>query len=106
MMEFKVSTWRSYYDQINILGLYLKDSRPDWEGNPPKFKISLEERHKVESEVAELMKACDDYLDKCHIRPHEPKWYYDRNNETTWASSEKFTFPHLLSRKKYIMIKI
>lgn len=105
-MEFNVKVWRGYYDQVNILGQYLKDSRPDWEGNPPKFKISLEERHQVEKEVEELLKLSSDYLDKYKLYPREPKWYYDRNNETTWASSEKFKFSHLMSRKKYVTIRI
>ncbi len=104
--EFDVRVWRNYYDQINVLGQYLKDSRPDWEGNPPLFQISLEERHKVEKEVEELMRLSDKYLDQCHLRPREPKWYYDRNNETTWASSEKFLFSHLMPRKKYVTISI
>jgi hypothetical protein len=105
-MEFNVKVWRGYYDQVNILGQYLKDSRPDWEGNPPKFKISLEERHQVEKEVEELLKLSNDYLDKCKLYPREPKWYYDHNNETTWASSEKFKFSHLMARKKYVTIRI
>lgn len=105
-MEFNAKVWRSYYDQIKILGQYLKDSRPDWEGNPPKFKISLEERHQVEKEIEELSKMCSDYLDKCKLYPREPKWYYDRNNETTWPSSEKFKYAHLMARKKYVTIRI
>lgn len=104
--EFNVRVWRGYYDQVNILGQYLKDSRPDWEGNPPKFRISLEERHQVEKEIAELLHACDAYLDKCNLRPREPRWYYDRSNETTWPSSEKFAYSHLLPRKKYVTIQI
>lgn len=105
-MEFDVKVWRSYYDQINILGQYLKDSRPDWESNPPKFKISLEERHKVEEEIDNLLKLSNDYIDKCKLYPKEPKWYYDRNNETTWPSSEKFQYSHLMARKKYVTIRI
>jgi hypothetical protein len=104
--EFNVKAWRNVYDQVNILGQYLKDSRPDWEGNPPQFTISLEERSKVEKEIEDLIKMSDDYMDKCYLRPREPKWYYDRNNETTWASSEKFSFTHLLTRKKYVAITI
>ena len=104
--EFEVRTWRNFYDQVRILGAYLKDSRPDADGNPPKFKISLEERHKVENEIAELLAMSDKYLDKCKMHPREPKWYYDRSNETTWASSEKFAFSHLMPRKKYVTIRI
>lgn len=104
--EFSVRAWRSTYDQVNILGQYLKDSRPDWEGNPPKHIISLEERTKVEREIADLLKMNDKYLDKCKLYPREPKWYYDRNNESTWASSEKFQFFHLMPRKKYVTLSI
>lgn len=104
--EFRAGAWRKIYNQVNILGQYLKDSRPDWEGNPPKFTISLEERHNVEREIRDLLKLNDDYLDKCNMRPREPKWYYDRTNETTWASSEKFQFFHLMPRKKYVTLSI
>lgn len=104
--EFNVTAWRNAYDQVHILGQYLKDSRTDWEGNPPQFTISPDERRLVEKEIEDLLKMSDDYLDKCHLRPREPKWYFDRNNETTWASSEKFKFSHLMGRKKYVTIKI
>tara|TARA_R110000868_G_scaffold72542_2_gene211309 strand:- start:386 stop:709 length:324 start_codon:yes stop_codon:yes gene_type:complete len=104
--EFNVKAWRNAYDQVNILGQYLKDSRPDWEGNPPKFTISMDERKKVEQEIADLIKLSDNYLDKCNLRPREPKWYYDRNNETTWASSEKFLFHNLMRRRKYVTLSI
>ena len=98
-IEFNIREWRARYNQINILGQYLKDSRPDADGNPAKFKISLTQRHKTENEIAELMRLNDQYLDRCHLRPKDPKWYYDRFNEETWASSEQFVFwfhPQLL----------
>lgn len=104
--EFTVSAWRRYYDQINILGLYLKDSQYDAEGNPPKFKITLQERERVEKEISDLMKLNDAYLDKCCMKPNEPLWTYDKNNEHTWASSEKFLFGHLLTERKHASINI
>lgn len=105
-MEFDVKIWRNYYDQVNILGQYLKDSLPDWDGEPPKFKITLDERRRIERDIEDLQKRCDAYLDRCKLYPKEPKWYYDRSNETTWPSSEKFIFHHLLPRKKYITVQI
>jgi hypothetical protein len=104
--EFDVNTWRSYYDQVQILGQYLKDSRPNIDGDPAKFKISIEERNRVESEIDELLKMCDNYLDKCKVYPKEPKWYYHRDNPITWVSSEKFQFSKLMTRKKYMTIAI
>ena len=104
-MEFNVKVWRGYYDQINILGQYLKDSRPDWEGNPPKFTISLQERKQVEDEIKQISKLSSDYLDKCKLHPHEPKWVYNPRNETTWASSEKFIFHHFMPKKKYLTVR-
>lgn len=62
--EFDINVWRSYYDEINILGQYLKYSYPDWDGNPPKFIISLSERRKVEKDIAEIIKKCSAYLNK------------------------------------------
>lgn len=105
-MDFDISVWRRYYDQVQILGSYLKDSRPDADGNPPKFTITLEERHKVEGEITELNKLCDGYLDKCKMHPREPLWHYDRNNETTWLSSEKFQYAHLMRRTKYMRVRV
>lgn len=101
-MDFDIRIWRNYYDQINVLGTYLKDSYPDVDGNPPKFYISLSEKHKIEKEIDELMKNCDSYLDKCKVRPKDPLWHYDRTNCTTWASDEKFAYRHLVKTKKYI----
>jgi len=104
--DFNVGVWRNYYDQVNILGQQLKDARPDIDGNPPKYKLSDEERLKIEGEIAELLSMSDAYLDKCKIYPREPKWYYDRSNKRTWASSEKFAFFNLVSRRKYVTIRI
>lgn len=105
-MEFNVKIWRGYYDQINILGQYLKDTHPDWEGKPPKCTISLEERRKIEKEIEQLKKMSNDYLDKCRLHPREPKWIYNSRNQTTWASSEKFVFHHLMPKSKYMNIRL
>lgn len=105
-MEFDVKIWRNYYDHVNVLGQYLKDSYPDYDGNPPKVNLTLKEKTEVLKEIEELQDKCTKYLDKCRLYPREPKWYYDRNNETTWPSSEKFIFHHLMPRKKYVTINL
>lgn len=104
--EFTTRQWRSYYDQVNILGMYLKDSLPDGKGKKPKFQITEEERLKVEAEIAELISMCDKYLDKCRLYPREPRWHYDRFNEKTWASSDKFAYQNLMSNRKNVVIRV
>ncbi len=105
-MEFNINVWRGYYDQVQILGQYLKDSLPDSYGNPAKFKITLVERREAEKEVQHFMKLSDKYLDKCRMFPRERPWVYDRNNELTWASSEKFMFFDLMPKTKNITISL
>lgn len=104
--EFDVNVWRGWYNQVHILGEHLKDTFPDQYGNPPKVKISDEERIQLEKDIDHLLKMSDRYLDKCRLIPHPPKWNFDRNNETTWASSEKFLFHDVLikHKKKYLSI--
>ncbi len=103
---FNSSVWRSIYDQVKTLGKYLKDSRPDIDGNPPQFTITLQERRLVEKEIETLLKKSNHYLDRCKLYPREPKWIYNSSNPTSWASSEKFQFYHLISKKKYIKIAV
>lgn len=105
-MDFEINVWRGYYDQIQALGAYLKDSRPDVDGVAPKFTITLSERHKLEGELVRLTNLCDKYLDKCRIHPREALWPYDRTNETTWASSEKFKYSHLMPKRRYVRVQI
>ena len=104
--EFRVKDWRKFYDQVRILGEYLKDSRADADGNPPKFRISLEERRKAEDNIKNLLKMSDDYLDRCRLYPRERKWKYDRENETTWSSSDKFEYKELMPHKSHVIIRL
>ncbi len=105
-MDFDAKVWRNYYDQVKILGQYLIDSRPDEEGNPPKFTIPLDERREVEKDINHLLKNCDKYLDKCKLHPKDSLWYYDRNNQTTWLSSESFKFANVMSKKRYMTVAV
>lgn len=104
--EFSIAIWRSFYDEIKQLGQYLIDSRPDYQGNPPKFTISLEKRNETEKHIENLMKMSDAYLDRCHLYPRERKWRYHRDNQTTWASSNKFEYAHLMPLETYVKITI
>ncbi len=93
-ISFDLVEWRTYYDMVKTLGQYLIDSRPDIEGNPPKFTISLSERKKIENEIKQLTNDSNAYLDRCGMKMPAPKWFYDRHDEETWASSDKFQFHH------------
>lgn len=104
-MDFEVKVWRNIYDQVQILGQYIVDSLPDAYGNPPKFEITEVERKKAERELEILLKNNDRYLDKCHLRPKDPIWNYDRFNQTTWSSSEKFAYREKVCRKKYMTVR-
>ncbi len=94
---FEVNVWRNIYNKVQLLGKYLIDSRPDKDGNPPAFKISLEERFEVEEQIKRLTSQSNNYLNRCGMRMPSPKWHYSIKDETTWASSDKFEYPHLLS---------
>lgn len=106
-MNFDVNVWRSCYDQVQILGQYLVDSRPDADGNLPKFTISLGERASVEAEIKELTRMSSAYLDKCKLYPNDALWLYNPKNEGTWESSPKFKYSHLMyKRRKKMTIRI
>lgn len=104
--EFDVAVWRANYDRVQAIGAQLKDAYHDWDGNPPLKPISLSERNALEKEIDSIKFESDEYLDRCKMHPNNAKWKYDRNNEITWASSEKFAFAHLLSCEKYVTIDI
>lgn len=105
-VEFEVRVWRNYYDQVNILGQYLKDSKPDEWGNPPKHVISDYERKRIERDIEQLLSQSDKYLDRCKIYANERAWTYDRNNKTTWSSSHTFLFHHLMPKKRHMIVAI
>lgn len=94
MVDLKV--WRDIYDSVQTLGKYLKDSRPDKDGNPPAYTITLKERNSIEIKIKDLISRSNAFLDKRDIKPNPQKWHYDSEDETTWASSEKFAYAHLI----------
>ncbi len=102
--KFEWRVWRNIYDQINILGSQLKDSLPSSCGRPAKIKISLEETNKIENEIKQLTRNCSAYLDSCKVYPLKPYWYYDRNNEETWASSKEFKYKTSMYKRHHMHV--
>lgn len=66
--KFNPRIWRNYYDQVQILGEYLKDSYPDAEGNISKVNISEEEKHKIRVDISQLLRYSDKYIDSVSMR--------------------------------------
>lgn len=104
-MQFNVNEWRRIYDKVQSLGQIIKDSqeRVDKEGNwlPPIHSISQDAAKSIETEIKELLTKVNIYLDACGLRPEPPLWKYDVKDPTTWASSDKFKFKHLISDRRY-----
>ncbi len=104
-MQFNVKEWRRKYDKIQALGQILKDSYPsvDKNGNwlQPLHIISHDSSKSIEAEIKELVAKVNIYLDACGLRPEQPLWKYDVKDPTTWASSGKFKYGHLINMEKY-----
>lgn len=93
---FNIKNWRNYYDQIHILGKYLKDSLPGEHGQKPAFKISVEEQEQIARDIDRLSSRCMNYLDKWHIKAPDPLWVYKKHDKTTHESEPEFAYRHLM----------
>ena len=104
-MQFNVNEWRRMYDKVRHLGQILKDSheRVDKDGNwlPALHLISQDAAKSIENEIKELVTKVNIYLDACGLMPEPSLWKYDPKDESTWASSKKFKFKHLLNTRRY-----
>ena len=95
-MIFNINIWRKYYDRVKELGQRLRDSKIDADGNPPLIDISRTEQDDMQTEIDNLMKRSALYLNVCEMKPRKPLWHYNRLDQTTWLSSEKFKYAHLV----------
>jgi hypothetical protein len=95
-MKFNLQIWRNYYDNVQKMGELLKNSKPDEDGNPPINELSYDAKKALESSIKTLCEKCSGYLDQTATMPKHPLWIFNIDDETTWFSSEKFDYAHLL----------
>lgn len=95
-MEFSIKEWRKMYYKVKEISYMLKQSRPDSDGNPAPFPLPREDRLDLESQIDDLMKKSDQYLDACGRRCPKPLWNYNVKDVRTWPSHESFKYAHLL----------
>ncbi len=95
-MRFEINVWRKYYNRVKELGARLKDSKHDADGNPPLIDISRTEQDDIQIEINTLMRKSAFYLNATNMMPWRPLWHYNRADQSTWISSPKFKFGHLV----------
>ncbi len=95
-MIFNINVWLKYYHKVHELGEKLRDSKVDAEGNPAKVDMSKSEQDDIQTEIDNLMKRTALYLNVCEMKPRKPLWHYNRLDESTWLSSTKFKYAHLV----------
>lgn len=89
-MEFELSIWMNKYRRVREIGRILKQES---EG---VIFLGDTERYKLRVEQDGLLSEQSQYLNSCGY-PHPPiLWRYNLRDESTWASSNKFSYPHLL----------
>ena len=95
-MEFSIKEWRRMYYKIKELGHMLQQSRVDADGNPAPYPLPREERLDLESQIDNLMKKNDRYLDACGKKCPPPLWIYNAQDKRTWVSHESFKYTHFM----------
>lgn len=89
-MEFDIKIWRGYYDRVNELGQYIKEL-------PIHDNEGIKElREELRSEQQTTIEKSDKYLDMCKLKSDDALWQYKVHDESTWISSEKFKYLHLV----------
>lgn len=83
--------WLRYYRRAHSI------KSPASYSKKKKEKIPKEEFEDFIQEVTAITKASSRYLNSKGHYMAKPLWVYDEDDETTWASSPKFAYRHLLS---------
>lgn len=101
-MKLDINEWRRQYDNAQVLGKRLKDSRftQDKKGkwHAPKLELTEEQQKNLEEQITDIIKGCGNYLDACGITRPKPLWIYDEKDKSTWASDPLFAYGHLIKR--------
>lgn len=90
-MEFDLSIWINKARRVREIGLLFKKAADG------EHVFQEGERKKLQHEQDSILASQSQYLNACGF-PH-PKilWRYNPKDESTWASSKKFAYAHLLT---------
>jgi hypothetical protein len=88
--------WRRMYNNVHRLGKILKNSRPDYDGNPALHALSISSQLNVEAEIKDCLNKTSNYLDGCGLTLSKTRWNYEPKDPTTWISHDSFEFDHLV----------
>jgi len=75
-VEFSLKKWLQYYDDAHILGNYLRDSTREYNPNTPENNMAFVVRRNIEAELAQTLKNCSTYLNRCHMPLDKDKKKY------------------------------
>lgn len=98
-MQFNMREWRRMYDNITEAGQLIKDSRVDYEGNPPKHHLSADTKYNLNATIKNNLRAIKVYFKACKMHCPRPLWYYDVKDTKTWYSHESFAYSHKVKYK-------
>ncbi len=83
--------WLQHYKNVHALGNFINEAlvRNIFNMKSTKYLI-------LQDEMEVLVKNVCNFLDKNRIRAMKPKWKWLKDDETTWISSPKFAYSHLM----------
>jgi len=97
-MGFELNVWRNYYNSVTAIGAVVKANVREFQ-KTGSCELSREEIDKMIIHASAICTQSADYLTKNGIPPLKPLWDYCIKDETTWASSDKFEYGHLLKKE-------
>jgi hypothetical protein len=83
--EFSLKHWRRIYDKIHKMGAHLQKCLKD------KTLSEGEEEYLI-SEIKIMSDNLSLYMDRSGLHMPAPLWFYRREDQRTWISSESFIY--------------
>lgn len=91
-MIFEMKKWRSMYEEAHRLGITLSELE--------KLGVLTDAaRESIKDHLNFVLTESSAYLLKCGLNFPRPLWDYNRDDETTWASSPNFAYAGRISDK-------
>lgn len=94
-MNFHMSVWHKYRKQASIIGNHI-DSYKNNKG------VILLEKKILEGyiqQITDILKECNEYMDKCGLTPTPILWKYNVKDPTTHPSNKAFIYKDRMTKQ-------